>query len=181
MKQFKYFLLVSICGMLVALPLKAQAMATKCGPSLNLAHLQHTEPKGRLQYAGAPQTAHILALGKKASPMLIACLSNETRTRQPIEDYWPATTVDDIAFLYSCDLFTDSTWQHSTSEGVIIWKTLEIESPDSPASASWSELVKKHGRKSIQNAWSKRWTEVEQSVFWDDKEQCFKIAPQTKK
>jgi hypothetical protein len=61
--------------------------------------MQPTPPKGRLQDAGAAQTLHILALGNKAIPMLIDCLTDETRTKEPIEDYWPVTTVGDICIL----------------------------------------------------------------------------------
>lgn len=138
--------------------------------------MQHTPPKGRLQDAGAPQTVHILELGNKAIPMLIACLTDETKTKEPIEDFWPATAVGDIAFFYLCDLFTDSTWEHSTIDGVINWKTVESEYPNEAAWTSWSEFVKKHGRKYIQNSWTKRWRAEQSVIFWDAKEQCFKIG-----
>ncbi len=138
--------------------------------------MQHTPPKGRLQDAGAPQTVHILELGNKAIPMLIACLTDETKTKEPIEDFWPVTAVGDIAFFYLCDLFTDSTWEHSTIDGVINWKTVEAEYPNEAAWTSWSEFVKKHGRKYIQNSWTKRWRAEQSVIFWDAKEQCFKIG-----
>jgi hypothetical protein len=106
-------------------PLRAQSGTTKCDPSLRLAQMKHTMPKGRLQDAGASQTAHIIELGTKAVPMLIACLTDETRTKEPIEDFWPVTRVGDIAFFYLCDLFTDSTWDHSTIDGVVNWMTVD--------------------------------------------------------
>jgi hypothetical protein len=108
---------------------------------LGLADMQHTAAKGRLQEAGAPQTRHILELGKKAIPLLIGCLRDDTRTKEPIEDFWPVTTVGDIAFFYLCDLFTDSTWEHSTIDGVVTWKTLEAEYPRSPSWTAWYEFV----------------------------------------
>jgi hypothetical protein len=135
------------------------------------------QAKGRLQDAGAPQTVHILELGKKAIPMLIACLNDETRTKEPIEDFWPVTTVGDIAFFYLCDLFTDSTWEHSTIDGVVTWKTLSSEYPDSPAWDALHGFVKKHGRHFIQAEWSKKWQEEKSAIFWDVKERCFKIGP----
>jgi len=138
------------------------------------------QAKGRLQDASAPQTKHIIALGKKAIPMLIACLTDETKTKEPIEDFWPETTVGDIAFFYLCDLFTDSTWEHSTIDGVVNWKTVAADDQDSPAWALWYDFVKKHGRKYVQSSWSKKWKEQESAIFWDDKEQCFKIDPHAK-
>jgi hypothetical protein len=116
-------------------------------------------------------------LGKQAIPMLIACLTDETKTKEPIEDYWGVTTVGDIAFFYLCDLFTDSTWEHSTIDGVVTWKVLESEYPGAAAFTSWDEFVKKHGRRYVQNEWSKKWEEDKALIFWDGKEQCFKIAP----
>jgi hypothetical protein len=109
MRIFTNLFLIAGCIFLNAFPLQAQSKVTKCDQSLGLAEMQHTAPKGRLQDAGAPQTMHIIELGKKAIPMLIACLTDETKTRKPIEDYWPVTTVGDISFFYLCDLFTDST------------------------------------------------------------------------
>ena len=74
-------------------------------------------PQGRLQDVGSPQATRIIELNKKAVPLLIACLTDEAKTMKPIEDYWPAITVGDIAFFFLCDLFTDSSWQHSTIDG----------------------------------------------------------------
>lgn len=180
MSHLKTVILSLVAGFafVVALPLRAQSRTAKCDPSLDLVNMQLTPPKGRLQEAGAPQTRHILELGKKAIPILVACLTDQTRTKEPIEDFWPVTTVGDIAFFYLRDLFTDSTWEHSTIEGVVTWKTLKAEYPDSPSWTAWYEFVKKHGRKYVQNMWSEKWKEKEASIFWDDKEQCFKIGPQ---
>ena len=104
MRRLKTVILIAGCVLLFVLPLRAQSRGAKCEPSLDLANMQHTPPKGRLQEAGAPQTKHILELGKKAIPLLIACLTDQTRTKEPIEDFWPVTTVGDIAFFYLCDL-----------------------------------------------------------------------------
>lgn len=121
---------------------------------------------------------HILKLGKNAIPMLIACLTDETRTKDPVEDFWPVTTVGDIAFFYLCDLFTDSTWEHSTIDGVVTWKTLSSEYPDSPAWDALHGYVKKHGRRYIQSEWSKKWQAEKSKMFWDAKERCYKIGLQ---
>ena len=181
MRHLKTVVLIAGCALLFALPIHAQSRAAKCDASLGLADMGHTPPKGRLQEAGAPQTRHIVALGKNAIPLLIACLRDETKTKQPVEDFWPTTTVGDIAFFYLCDLFTDSTWEHSTIDGVVTWKTVEAEYPGSPSWTAWYEFVGKHGRRYAQNSWSKKWKEAESAIYWDEKEQCFKIGPQATK
>ena len=138
--------------------------------------MQHTTPKGRLQEYAAPQTVHILELGKKAIPMLIACLTDETETKKPIEDFWPVTTVGDVAFFYLCNLFTDSTGSRSTIDGVVNWKTVMAENPHSPSWTAWYDFVEKHGRRYVQDSWSKKWKAEQSAIFWDAKEQCFKIG-----
>ncbi len=132
----------------------------------------HIAAKGRLQEAGAPQTRHIIALGKKAIPLLIACLPDETATKESVMDFWPTT----IAFFYLCDLFLDSTWQHSTIDGVVTFQTVAAESPGSPAWNAWYTFVEKHGRRYVQESWTKKWKEDGSAIAWDEKEQCFKIA-----
>jgi hypothetical protein len=130
MGRLKTIILMAGYGLLSALPLHGQSRTAKCDSSLRLASMAPTmQYKGRLQDAGAPQTIHILELKKKAIPLLIGCLTDETRTKEPIANFWPVTTVGDIAFFYLCDLFTDSTWEHPTIDGVVNWKTLETGPP----------------------------------------------------
>src|SRR6266850_478155 len=174
MRRLKTVVLIAGCALLFALPIHAQSRAAKCDPSLSLAGMGHTQSKGRLQDAGAPQTRHIVALGT-AIPLLIACLRDETKTKESVVDFWPTTPVGDIAFFYLCDLFTDSTLEHSTVDGVVTWKTLEAEYPDPPSWTAWYKFVEKHGRRYVQNAWTKKWKEEESAIFWDEKEQCLKI------
>ncbi len=169
-------LILTAAAMLFASPLRGQSRATKCDPSLRIAQMQHTPPKGRLQDAGAPQTVHIIQLGPAAIPKLIACLTDTTETKEPIEDFWAVTTVGDIAFFYLCDLFTDSTWEHSTIDGVVNWDRLNAENPSSSASKAWYEFLKRHGRKYVQESWYKKWRGVQSAIFWDAKEQCFRVS-----
>lgn len=177
MRTITRFLLIVGCIFLGAFPLQAQSKVTKCDQSLGLAEMQETmAAKGRLQDVGSPQTVHIIELGKKAIPMLIACLTDETKTKKPIVDYWPVTAVGDISFFYLCDLFTDSTWTHSTIDGVVNWKTVMAENPDSPSWTAWYDFVEKHGRRHVQTSWSKKWKEEQAAIFWDTKEQCFKLG-----
>jgi hypothetical protein len=176
MRILKAVLTIAGCVFLFAFPLGAQSRDMKCDPSLGLVDMGHIPAKGRLQEAGAPQTRHIIALGKKAIPLLIACLPDETATKESVMDFWPTTTVGDIAFFYLCDLFLDSTWQHSTIDGVVTFQTVAAESPGSPAWNAWYTFVEKHGRRYIQNAWTKKWKKDGSAIVWDEKEQCFKIV-----
>jgi hypothetical protein len=177
MRHLKIILLIAGYWLLIGLPADGQSIASKCDPSLGLAKMEHQPPKGRLQDAGSLQAQNIVRLNKKAIPLLIGCLTDETKTKEPVEDYWGLTTVGDAAFLFLCDLFTDSSWQHSTIDGVVNWTTLEAEYPHAPSAYAWYSYVRKHGRKYVQNVWYKRWKEEEQAIFWDEKEQCFKIGP----
>jgi hypothetical protein len=164
------------CAFFFGSALCAQPRIPKCDQSLGLAKMQPEPEKGRMQDMVAPQTVHILELRNKAIPMLIACLTDETMTKEPIEHYWPGTSVGDIAFFYLSDLFTDSTGDRPTIDGVVNWKTLEAEYPGSSAATAWYEFVRKHGRKYVQDNWSKRWKEEQSAIFWDAKERCFKIG-----
>jgi hypothetical protein len=101
--------------------------------------------------------------------------NHETPTKKPIEDYWAVTTVGDIAFAFVCDVFTDSSWQHSTIDGVVNWNTLEAAYPNQAAFSSWYSYLKEHGRKHVQNVWHERWKQIERDVVWDQKERCFKV------
>ncbi len=180
MRRFRLQYFFAGCLVFVALPLHAQSRTASCDQSLGLSQMQHVPPKGRLQENPSPQTLRILALGKSAIPMLIACLTDETRTKEPIIDYWGVTTVGDIAFFYLSDLFTDSTWEHYTISGVVTWKTVQADYPNAPSSEAWYRFLKKHGRRYVQSNWSNKWKEDQSSIFWDPKEQCFKISSRTR-
>jgi hypothetical protein len=177
MGYLKTIALIAGYGILFGLPAHGQLTASRCDPSLGLTKMEHQPPKGRLQDAGSPQAMNIIKLNKKAIPLLIGCLTDETKTKDSVEDYWGVTTVGDIAFLFLCDLFTDSSWQHSTIDGVVNWETVEAEYPHTDSAYAWYSYVKKHGRKQVQNVWYKRWKEEEQAIFWDEKEQCLKVHP----
>src|SRR5437660_3706747 len=88
MRHLKTVVLIAGCALLFALPIHAQSRAAKCDPSLSLADMGHMQSKGRLQDAGAAQTRHIVALGKTAIPLLIACLREETKTKESVVDFW---------------------------------------------------------------------------------------------
>src|SRR5437879_13128267 len=106
MGRLKTAILIAGYGLLSALPLHGQSRTVKCDSSLGLANMAYTvQYKGRLQDAGAPETMHILGLKNKAIPLLIGCLTDEKRTKEPIGNFWPVTTVDDIECLCVYSLF----------------------------------------------------------------------------
>ena len=156
--------------------MNAQSTTSICDPSLGLSEMKHIPPKGRFQDTGSLQAKRIIELNKKAIPLLIDCLTDESHTEEPVKDGWPVTTVGDIAFFFLCDLFTDSSRQHSTIDGVVNWQTLEAEFPTETAYKSWGSYLKKHGgRHHVQSVWSKRWEQIKRDAVWDQKEQCFKV------
>jgi hypothetical protein len=115
----------------------------------------------------------VVALGKRAVPMLIACLTDERRTKQPVFDFWQETTAGDIAFSFLVDLFTDSKGR-STMEGILTYQNVRDESPSNlPEDQAWRAFVAKHGRKYIQRAWQDRWSENGGRIYWDKAEHCF--------
>jgi len=82
-----------------------------------------------------------------------SCLTDETRTKEPVIDDWSVTTVGDITFFFLCDLFTDSSWQRSTIDGMVNGTTLEAEYPHAPASDTrrslgyrWAATPESHPR-----------------------------------
>ena len=170
---------LTVCSVLIPIQVNAQANRIQCDPSLNLVNLPHANAKSRLQDGWAPQTEHLVRLGKTAIPMLINCWTDETQTKTPIEDYWPATTVGDIAFFYLTDFFTDSSWTHSTVKGLIDWKTVQAAFPNQAAFSAWYRFIKKHGKKYVQNIGSQKWKEIQASAYWDDKDLCFRVREGT--
>jgi hypothetical protein len=160
----------------LGLTVNAQSTTSICDPSLGLSEMKNMPPKGRFQDTGSLQAKRIIELNKKAIPLLIACLTDESYTENPVKDDWPATTFGAIAFFFLCDLFTDSK-QHTTIDGVVNWQTLKVEFPNETAYKSWSSYLKKHGgRDQLQSVWSKRWEQIKGDVVWDQKEKCFKVG-----
>jgi hypothetical protein len=83
--------------------------------------------QGRMQDAPDTETARaVLARGKQAIPELITCLTDTRKTKRPVFQYWSETSVGDIAFVFLDDLFTDSTWEHLTVNGLPSWKSISV-------------------------------------------------------
>jgi hypothetical protein len=157
----------------------AETQAARC-IDLHLAEMQPSvAEKGRMQDMPDTKAARrVLKRGKRAIPALISCLTDESRTKHSVFPFWPETTVGDIAFVFLTDLFTDSTWQPHTLKGMPGWDTVMSESPSGSASfQAWDIFVAKHGRKYLQDWWSKTWREKEAAIYWDESERCFKEKP----
>lgn len=153
-----------------------------CDAELGLSRM---EPLVQVRgYAGAgrmqifPQNSSertVLRLGKRAVPLLIECLTDETKSQQAVFDLWPETTVGDIAFSFLVDLFTD-TKEHTTIDRIPTYRDVRKESPvDSTEWDAWNAYIAKHGRKSIQRIWLDQWDAISGRVYWDKKERCFQM------
>jgi hypothetical protein len=121
----------------------------------------------------ARQKYEFLRLGTNVVPLLIECLTDETKTKDPVWDFWPETRVGDIAFDVLCDLFSDPRGQR-TLDGVIMWPDVQAESPGQPAWIAWEIYNKKHGQQYVQQVWLKAWSENKSRIYWDESASCFK-------
>src|ERR1700722_13736185 len=85
----------------------AQLSATFCG-------------KGRLQDCDSrdPVMREVLSRGKDAIPILISQLTDPTRSKQQVFQFWNATSSGDIAYVVLMDLFTDSDSKSFNMPGV---------------------------------------------------------------
>lgn len=117
----------------------------------------------------------ILAGGKASIPILISQLTDAGHTREPIEDYWAETTSGDIAYIVLTDLFTDSDWKTFNMPGVPDW-TAVSSGCHSDAETCWRAYLKKHGRKSIQDAWLHAWSRYKDQIFWEPTARCFRLS-----
>ena len=132
--------------------------------------------KGRMQDVPDTNAAQsVLARGKQAIPELITCLTDTRKTKRPVFQYWAETTVGDIAFVFLTDLFTDSSWERMTVNGVPSWQSIQAESPDFAAEQAWRNYIQKHDRQEIQKLWKKLWKEQQSRIYWDKAERCFKV------
>lgn len=166
--------------LVVALLAPVQTWPKTLYPPCNLLGLPQMQPsmaaKGRMQDMPDTEPAReVLSRGKQAIPELITCLTDVRKTNRPVFQYWSETTVGDIAFVFLTDLFTDSTWKHSTVDGVPSWNQIQAESPEQPAEQAWRNYVAKHGTKHVQERWRKIWKGNESRIYWDDSEKCFKL------
>jgi hypothetical protein len=133
------------------------------------------QAKGRVQDCSGKVMQEILAVGKGSIPILISQLTDTARTEKPIADYWDYTTSGDIAYFVLTDLFTDADWKTFNMPGVPDW-TAVMRGCDSDAEGCWREYLRKHGRKSVQQAWLRAWRLWKDRVYWEPTARCFRIS-----
>jgi hypothetical protein len=117
-----------------------------------------------------------VAQGKAAIPILISQITDTRETPRPIYDYWDSTTAGDVAAFLLSDLFTDSDWKTFNMPGL---ESLH-EACHDPSWVCWHRLVRKHGRKFIQDKWLAAWNANKDRVYWNEEGRCFRLYPNGK-
>lgn len=108
-------LVLCLLTALMATPLAAsdQPKPPACDPKLGLVKMKPLITRlGGARMQDYPQTAverRVLALGKKAIPMLIGCLTDERFTKLPVFNFW-VPRVGDIALFLLSELFRTKKW-----------------------------------------------------------------------
>ncbi len=130
--------------------------------------------KGRVQDCSGTVMQEILADEKKAIPVLISQLTDTTRTKYQISDYWFETRSGDVAYVILTDLFTDDDLRTFFMPNVPNWPTV-MNGCDKSAEGCWDDYLRKHGRRSVQQAWFRAWNRYRDVVYWDAKARCFRL------
>ena len=132
--------------------------------------------KGRVQdCSGSTVMRQILMDGKAAIPTLISQLTETTRTKYQIGDYWFDTRSRDVAYVVLTDLFTDSDLHTFGMPGVPDWSII-IKGCTTVAEGCLNKYFRKHGRLYVQKAWMRAWSRYKDKLNWDTKAQCFRIS-----
>ena len=131
--------------------------------------------KGRVQdCSGSVVMRQILADGKNAIPILISQLTERTPTQTEIADYWYGTESGDVAYIVLTDLFTMPDVERSEMPNVPDW-TIVRNGCTNRAQACWEAYLRKHGRMSVQRAWTRAWNQHKDQAYWDSKARCFRV------
>ena len=133
------------------------------------------EAKGRVQDCSGKVMQQILADGKGAIPILISQLTETTRTKEQIADYWTDTRSGDVAFIVLTDLFTNADGNKFEMPGVPDWPVL-MNGCTSTAQGCWNHYLRKHGRMSVRNAWMRDWESRKGQIYWDTTARCFRVS-----
>jgi hypothetical protein len=131
--------------------------------------------KGRLQdreYCRSEIMDQIVAQGKGAVPILISQLTDTRELKEPIFDFWGPMTVGDVANAILENLFTDSDWRTFNLPGL---ERIRLTC-DTGAYTCWQMVLKKHGRKFVQDQWLAAWNEKKDRVYWDTAARCFRLS-----
>jgi hypothetical protein len=145
---------------------------------IDLRLIGHTAPKGRVQDLDYNQLTVIEQLinhNKESIPFLISKLTDETKTKGPVIDFWNDVRVGDVAFIILTDFFTGNSWEQSTIDGTGFGAFLGCNNPDISSDSCFYHYVEKHGRKNIKTRWQKIWKENKDRIYWDDAERCFRV------
>lgn len=145
---------------------------------VDLAQIPHLQPKGRVQdkdYNNIEMIDRLVAMQVHAIPFLIDKLTDETKIKHPVADFWQQVTVGDVAFIILTDFFTDSSWTKTTIPGVGWDEMLERKDQAETGEQTLRRFIVRHGRKVIKERWAKVWNENRDKLYWDKKERCFKL------
>lgn len=131
--------------------------------------------KGRVQDCRGTVMQRILGDGRAAIPVLISQLTETTRTKYEVADYWVDSRSGDVAYIILVDLFTDSDLHTFELPDALDWAAV-MRGCDSTAQGCWDRYLRKHGRRSVQRTWMRAWNLHKDKAYWDNKEQCFRIS-----
>jgi len=130
--------------------------------------------KGRFQdreYCRSVVIDQIVADGKSAIPILVAQITDARWIAEPVFDFWPRIRTGELAHLILASLFIDDTWQKSTMPPLFREKPCHESGWD-----CWAQFRKAHSLKDIQSHWQAFWELNKESIYWDDKARCFRLA-----
>jgi hypothetical protein len=130
--------------------------------------------KARFQECSTKVMTDVLAAGKSAVPILISQLTDTGRTQQPIAPDWSYTDSGDVAYFILISLFTNGDGTFNLPD-VPTWQTV-LKGCNTAVEGCWREYLKKNGRESMQQAWTKAWNSNKDKIFWDAKEKCFRVT-----
>ena len=131
--------------------------------------------KGRVQDCRGKVMRQILADGKDAIPIIISQLTETTRTKEQIADYWADTRSGDVAFIVLTDLFTNAEGNTFEMPGVPDWAAL-MKGCTTTAQGCWDQYLHKHSRMSVRNAWMHAWESRKDQIRWDSTALCFRVS-----
>ncbi len=145
---------------------------------IDLRLIGHIAPKGRVQdldYNQLPVIEQLIIHNKESIPFLIDKLTDETKTKGHVVDFWNDVRVGDVAFFILTGFFTDSSWEKSTIEGTSFNSFLGCNNRDVPSDYCFYNYIEKHGRKNIKARWQGIWEKNKDRIYWDEAERCFRV------
>lgn len=150
------------------------------GDPIDLLALNPVAPKGRFQDAEynpdlQPAIERLVARGPEGIDFLISKIGDNRKMESHVFDYWPDVRVGDVAFMLFCDLFLDSSWEHSTVPGISLSALVEYKYPERAWHENYYAHLEKYGRKSLQKKCAEAWAKHRDNVVWDAKDRCFKL------